>query len=166
MDVVLEALLFASPEPLTVSALARGLKVFYTRVEVEAGLRRLAARYERAHSGVQLVRIAGGWRLVTRPEYYEQVASVLGHTRTVSLTPAGLETLSLIAYKQPISKAQVEAIPGVQSDGVLKSLIDLDLVRVVGRDESLGRAFLYGTTRKFLEHFGLNGIRDLPRPEA
>jgi segregation and condensation protein B len=112
------------------------------------------------------VEVAGGIQLATKPEVYDQMAQVLGRRRTLSLSHAALETLSLIAYKQPMGKAAIEAVRGVSSDGVLRSLIELGLIRVVGREEGLGRAFLYGTTRKFLEHFGLRGIKDLPRPEA
>jgi segregation and condensation protein B len=146
--------------------MANGLGDFYDKEAVRAGLESLRQRYERTGSGVQIVDVAGGLQLVTKPEVHEQVTTVLGRRRTLSLTPAALETLSLVAYKQPISKAALEAVRGVQSDGVLKNLIELDLVRVVGREENLGRAFLYGTTKKFLEHFGLRGIKDLPRPEA
>ncbi len=116
--------------------------------------------------GIALEHVAGGLRLATKHELAEPVAAVLGRPRTIALSPAAIETLSLIAYKQPISKADLESVRGVQCDGVLRNLIELELVRVAGRDESLGRAFLYGTTRKFLEQFGLRGIKDLPRPEA
>jgi segregation and condensation protein B len=143
-----------------------GLRLLYRKEAVKEGLDALERRYASAEHGIMLERVAGGVRFVTRGELMEPVAAVLGHRRTITLSPAALETLSLIAYKQPIGKADIEAIRGVQSDGVLRSLIELELVRVVGRDESLGRAFLYGTTRKFLEQFGLNGIKDLPRPEA
>ena len=162
----LEAVLFASPEPIPQGKLTRRLRAYYARETVIEGLDLLREKYEAPASGVYLVEVAGGFQLATKPTTFEFVVAVLGQRRTLSLSPAGLETLSLIAYKQPIGKAALEAIRGVQSDGVLRSLIELDLVRVVGRDESLGRAFIYGTTRKFLEHFGLRAIKDLPRPEA
>ncbi len=115
---------------------------------------------------MQILQIAGGVQLATKPDIHEHMARVLGRRRTLSLSPAALETLSLIAYKQPIGKAALEAIRGVQSDGVLRNLNELGLIRVVGRDQNLGRAFLYGTTKRFLEHFGLRGLKDLPRAEA
>ncbi len=162
----MEAVLFAAADPIPAGKLSRSLSQLYDRTEIQAGLERLRRRYESEGSGVQLVEVAGGFRLTTKVELYDYVARVLGRKRTLTLSPAALETLSLIAYKQPISKAGIEAVRGVQSDGVLKHLIELDLVRVVGREEGLGRALLYGTTKKFLEHFGLRGLKDLPRPEA
>jgi len=162
----LEAVLFGAPEPVPLGKLVRSLRSFYSKEAIREGLERLRKRYESPEAGVQIVEAAGGYRLTTKPDVHEQLASVLGRRRTLSLSPAALETLSLIAYKQPITKASLEAVRGVQTDGVLKSLIELELVRVVGRDEGLGRAFLYGTTKKFLEHFGLRALKDLPRPQT
>ena len=162
----MEAILFAASEPIAITKLMQALRAFYSKDAVKEGLDALERRYAAPDRGMAIEKLAGGVRFVTRGELMEPVAAVLGHRRTITLSPAALETLSLIAYKQPIGKADLEAIRGVQCDGVLRSLIELELVRVAGRDESLGRAFLYGTTKKFLEQFGLNGIKDLPRPEA
>lgn len=163
---VLEAVLFAAPEPVSAARIFKQLKPFYPKEILQEALTGLTARFEGNDSAVQLVKVAGGYQLATKPAYYEYVSAVLGRKKTISLSPAGLETLSLIAYKQPISKADIEAVRGVQSSGVLKSLIELDLVKVVGREDNIGRAFIYGTTRKFLQHFGLGAIRDLPRAKA
>ncbi len=165
-DRVIEAVLFSTTEPLSSSKLVKGLRAFYTRDEVVDGLRSLQKQYESGDSGLQLMEVAGGWQLVTRPAFYEYISLVLGKKKKLTISPAGLETLSLIAYKQPLSKADIDTIRGVQSDGVIKSLIALGLIKIVGRDDNIGRAFLYGTTRLFLKHFGLKGVRDLPRAEA
>ncbi len=166
VEAVLEAILFASAAPIAPAKLAQGLRSFYPREKVVEAVEALERRYAADGHGIAIEQVAGGVRLVTKHELAEPVAAVLGRPRTITLSPAAIETLSLIAYKQPVSKADLESIRGVQCDGVLRSLMELELVRVAGRDESLGRAFLYGTTRKFLEQFGLRGIKDLPRPEA
>ena len=158
--------MFASGNPVPARKLFKCLAPFYDREAVQEGLKNLERRYAESRAGIQIIEVAGGYQLTTKPELYEQVSAVLGKKKALSLSPAALETLSLIAYKQPITKAGIEAVRGVQSDGVLKHLIELDLVRVVGREEGLGRALLYGTTRKFLEHFGLRGLKDLPKAET
>ena len=127
-------------------------------LQIEQAIAREALRLAFAQHKALAVGLKGVQQERTISDTFEQTAS--------GETLVSLETLSLIAYKQPIGKAALEAIRGVQSDGVLRSLIELGLIRVVGRDQNLGRAFLYGTTKRFLEHFGLRGLQDLPRAEA
>ena len=155
-----EAILFVSDEPMSVSILAQAVE--RGRREVEALLRDLQGEYEGRASGIVLREVAGGWRLFTAPEaapYVEQFVLSSKHAR---LTKASLETLSIVAYKQPVTRHQVSSIRGVDSDGVLRALSDRGLVAEVGRDDGPGRAVLYGTTGQFLERLGLASLSDLP----
>ena len=122
----------------------------------------LQNRYGGEGSGVRLVEIAGGWRLLTRPEHADAIAALAGKRSPDRLSPAALETLAIIAYKQPVGRAEVERIRGVGVGPILRHLLELDLIRVAGREEGLGRALLYGTTRAFLDRFGLKSVKDLP----
>ena len=156
----LEAVLLVAAEPLPVATLA-GL-VEADRREVEADLQRLAASYDEIGSGIVLRNVAGGWRLYTHPEVAEVVERFILSSRHTRLTKAALETLAIVAYKQPVTRHQVAAIRGVNSDGVLKALTDRGLLEEVGRDEGPGRPLLYGTTPEFLERLGLASVKDLP----
>lgn len=157
---ILESVLFACGEPIT---LARLMEVVAgpTRAELRAGLAGLAARAERDRRGIRLVEVAGGWQFRTAPEHGEWVRRLF-QQRPWRLTRATLETLAIIAYKQPITRAEVEAIRGVDVDSVLASLLARKLVKIVGRKEVIGRPLLYGTTRQFLEVFGLRDLAALP----
>ena len=156
----LEAVLFVADEPLSSAVLAQALES--ERAEVEALLERLAAEYERLGSGLVLRRIAGGWRLYTHPDTAPVVERFVLSSRHSRLTKAALETLAIVAYKQPVTRHQISAIRGVSSDGVLKALVDRGLLVEVGRDEGPGRPVLYGTTPEFLERLGLDSVADLP----
>lgn len=161
---IVEALLFASEAPLSATELARaddGLD----EDAVEAALQALRREYERAGRAFQLVELAGGYQLLTRPEYAPYLERFESVPQSGRLSGAALEVLAVIAYRQPIGRAEVEEIRGVGSAGVLRTLQDRGLIDVVGRSEGLGRPLLYGTTRRFLEHFGFTSIHDLPRPE-
>jgi segregation and condensation protein B len=156
----LEALLFATGDPLSAGELAELLEI--SRPEVAVAVVRLKERYAAAEHGLDVVEIAGGFQLGTRPEHAELIERMLREVRRVRLSPASLETLSIIAYRQPVTRAEIEAIRGVNVDGVMKTLLDRDLIRITGKKEEVGRPLLYGTTDPFLMHFGLRAVTDLP----
>jgi segregation and condensation protein B len=161
---IVEALIFASPEPMTPKVLYKLLEG-EPREDVDAALGALKQDYERP-GGLQLVEIAGGYQIVTRPELHEWVRKIF-HERTSSkLSVQSLETLAVIAYKQPVTSAEIAEIRGVSSSGgVLSTLVERRLIKTVGRKQVVGRPFMYATTREFLERFGLNDISDLPKVE-
>jgi segregation and condensation protein B len=157
---VLEALFFVSDEPLTSSVLAQALDV--DRRTVDSLCDRLASELEDRRSGLVLRNIAGGWRLYTHPDTAPVVEQFVLSSRQARLTKAALETLSIVAYKQPVTRHQINAIRGVNSDGVLRALTDRGLVEEAGREETPGRPVLYGTTPGFLERLGLPSLASLP----
>ncbi len=161
----IEALLFASPEPLSPKAIARALPGVAEK-SVRAQLRRLLAETAAAGRGVQLLEVPGGYALATRERYAEFILRLGLRRKRPALTSAALETLAIVAYRQPIIRAEIESIRGVESSGVLRNLLDLGLIEVVGRKEILGRPALYGTTTKFLTTFGLKRLGDLPPIEG
>jgi len=156
----LEALLFVSDEPLTASVLAQALGL--ERRTVDAMCDRLAATLEERGSGLTLRSVAGGWRLFTHPETQDVVERFILSSRQARMTKASLETLAIVAYKQPVTRHQVSSIRGVNSDGVLRALTDRGLIEEAGRDEGPGRPLLYGTTPRFLERLGLPSLAALP----
>ncbi len=157
---VLEALLFVSDEPVSAAELA---KIIDARPsEVDSALAFLATRFADEERGIQLREVAGGWRLYSHPAYHEVIERYVASWDTRSLSQAALETLAVIAYHQPITRSDINAIRGVGSEGVVSSLVDKGLVRETGRASSPGNAILYGTSRTFLERFGLKSLKDLP----
>jgi segregation and condensation protein B len=160
LEAQLEAVLFVAQEPLPTKRLAE--IVASEPPAVREALARLAGAYSGRGKGVHLVEIAGGWRLLTNPECAGAVAALKERREKDRLSGAALETLAIIAYKQPVSRAEIERIRGVGVGPVLRHLMELDLVRVAGREEGLGRALLYGTTHSFLDRFGLKSPKDLP----
>jgi len=156
----LEALFFVSDEPLTASVLAQALDL--DRRTVEALCDRLAADLEARGSGLVLRNVAGGWRLYTHPDVAPVVEQFVLSSRQARLTKAALETLAIVAYKQPVTRHQVSGIRGVNSDGVLRALVDRGLIEEAGRDETPGRPVLYATTPEFLERLGLPSLASLP----
>jgi segregation and condensation protein B len=156
----LDALLFVSREPLAQRRLAELVDV--EPAAVREALELLAKRYAGDASGIHLVEIAGGWQLLTNPEFAVAVAQLAGRKGRERLSPAALETLAIVAYKQPASRAEIERIRGVGVGPILRHLLELDLIKVAGREEGLGRALLYATTRSFLDRFGLKTPKDLP----
>ncbi|MDR3308156.1 MAG: SMC-Scp complex subunit ScpB [Coriobacteriales bacterium] len=156
----IEALLFVSDEPVSAVTLARILDVPSTRVD--ALLTALAARYQKEERGIQLREVAGGWRFYSHPAYHEYIEQYVISWDTRSLSQAALEALAVVAYHQPTTRATVNGIRGVNSEGVISSLIEKGLVREAGRDSGPGNAILYGTTRTFLEKFGLRSLKELP----
>jgi segregation and condensation protein B len=158
-----EALIFASPEPITPRSLYRILSE-EPKEDVAAAVEALKADYEN-RPGLQLVEVAGGYQIVTRPELHEWVRRLFHDRSTQKLTVAGLETLAVIAYKQPITSLEVGEIRGVSTSGVLSTLLERHLIKIVGRKNVVGRPFLYSTTKEFLIRFGLKDLSDLPKIE-
>lgn len=156
----LEAMLLASSDPVSATDLAKVLGA--APGEVSAQLADLAAEYADANRGFQLREVAGGWRLFTHPAYHDQVEAYVLSWDTRRLSQAALETLAVVAYHQPVTREGVRAIRGVNSEGVISTLVDKGLVREVGREPGRSQAVLYGTTRAFLEHFGLRSLSELP----
>lgn len=157
---LLEALLLVSDDSVSATDLAKATGA--APGDVASALAELSAEYADANRGFQLREVAGGWRLFTHPAFHDQVAAYVLSWDQRRLSQAALETLAVIAYHQPVSREGVRAIRGVNSDGVIASLREKGLVREVGHDAEHGQAVLFGTTRAFLERFGLRSIRDLP----
>src|SRR5213594_3347790 len=160
---VIEALIFASPDPLTPKMLFKLLEN-EPREDVEAALEALKRDYDRP-GGLQFVEVAGGYQIVTRPELHEWVRRLFQERSTQKLSVQSLETLAVIAYKQPITALEVGEIRGVNTSGVLNTLLERHLIKIVGRKQVVGRPFLYATTKEFLIRFGLNDLTDLPKVE-
>ena len=156
------ALLFASPDPLPLARLVDLLRR-PARKRVRAALEALAARFGEARIPIVLREIAGGWRLLTDPDQHAVVARLSKSRKVERVTPAALETLAIVAYRQPVTKAEIEAIRGVQAGPVLRNLVDRGLIKVVGRADQPGSPLEYGTTREFLDRFGLASLKELPR---
>jgi segregation and condensation protein B len=163
LKAIVEALIFASPEPVTVKALNKLLDG-EPKEDVLAAIEAVKQDYQRP-GGLQFVEVAGGYQIVTRPELHEWVRRLFHERTSNKLSVAALETLAVIAYKQPVTAPEIAEIRGVNTSGVLGTLADRKLVKIVGRKQVVGRPFMYGTTREFLERFGLNDVNDLPKVE-
>jgi segregation and condensation protein B len=161
---IIEALLFGSDAPLSAADLAR-VDERLDEDTVEAVIQELRAEYEAGERSFQIYEVAGGYQLLTRPDF----VAVLERYDTVAqpsrLSAPALEVLAIIAYRQPLGRAEIEEIRGVGSSGVLRTLSERGLIEPVARGEGLGRPLLYGTTKKFMEHFGFRSLEDLPRPD-
>jgi segregation and condensation protein B len=160
---VVEALIFASPEPITPKMLFKLLSD-EPKEDVAAAIAALKADYEN-RPGLQMVDVAGGYQIVTRPDLHEWVRRLFHERSTQKLTVQGLETLAVIAYKQPITSLEIAEIRGVNTSGVLSTLLERHLIKIVGRKNVVGRPFLYSTTKEFLIRFGLKDLNDLPKIE-
>lgn len=156
---IIEAMLFVSPKPLSLNELNKALPDF-ERSEVKAALSSVACDYE--GRGVQLVAVAGGYRFFSNEEYAQHVLEILPKEAEPRLSRAALETLSIIAYKQSITRVCIEEIRGIASHGVLSTLLERGLIEVKGRLDVVGRPKVYGTTRRFLAYFGLDSLKELP----
>jgi segregation and condensation protein B len=161
---LLEALLFSTHHPLTAPRLAE-LMELPSASTLRKAIKALNAQYEEAKRSFRVEQVAGGYQLLTLPEYGEYLKRLHQREVDTKLTKAALETLAIIAYKQPILRADVEAIRGVACGETIRSLMEKHLVRIAGRAEEPGRPILYGTTKRFLELFGLNSLKDLPQGE-
>jgi segregation and condensation protein B len=160
---VVEALIFASPEPITPKMLFKLLSD-EPKEDVSAAVAALKIDYEN-RPGLQMVEVAGGYQIVTRPDLHEWVRRLFHERSSQKLTVQGLETLAVIAYKQPITALEVAEIRGVNTSGVLSTLLERHLIKIVGRKNVVGRPFLYATTKEFLIRFGLKDLHDLPKIE-
>jgi len=163
LKAILEALIFASPEPLTPKALFKLLESEPSE-DIQAAIAELKRDYERP-GGLQLVEVAGGYQIVTRPDLHDWVRRLFHERSTQKLSVQALETLAVIAYKQPITALEVGEVRGVNTSGVLNTLLERHLIKIVGRKRVVGRPFLYATTKEFLIRFGLNDIGELPKVE-
>ena len=160
---IVEALIFASPDPITLKALTKLLEPEAVS-RIEAAIDVLKSRYT-DQRGLTVVEVANGYQIVTRPELHEWVRRLFHERTTQKLSVAALETLAVIAYKQPVTAAEIAEIRSVNTSGVLGTLIDRKLIKIAGRKAVVGRPFMYATTREFLERFGLRDLNDLPKIE-
>ena len=160
---VIEALVFVADEPLTVKTVTEVLKV--GSEAVQAAMASLAEEFNARNGGLHLREIAGGWQFATRPEHHEYVRAFLKSRPSAKLSLASLETLAVIAYKQPITVPEILEIRGVQSPSAIKTLLDKRLIVAKGRKETVGRPMMYGTSKEFLIQFGLKDLTELPSIE-
>ncbi len=158
---ILEAILFVSGEPLSVDRML-GVVEGVAREELMSALRALQADYSAEGRGLQLVEVAGGFQMTTRPDCAPWIKRLERAKEGARLSRSAMETLAIVAYKQPAVRAEIEQIRGVDSAGVLKTLLERRMVRIVGRKDAPGRPIMYGTTRQFLQAFGLKDLSDLP----
>ncbi len=161
---IVEAVLFASDAPLTAEEIARADESL-DEDQVEAALELLKAEYDETGRSFQVVELAEGHQLLTRAEFAPYLERFDNVPRPSRLSGPSLETLAIIAYRQPIGRLEIEYVRGVGASGVIRTLQERHLIDIVGRSEGLGRPLLYGTTRHFLEHFGFRSLEELPRPE-
>lgn len=162
---IIEALLFVSKRPMSVREIKRVLDddVNMKELEILGLVEELKIDYIKQQKCFRIVEIAGGFQIRTQPEYAGYIMRLFKYDQTERLSGAALETLAIIAYRQPITKADIEGIRGVDVSGVVRVLYDKGLLKILGRKEVPGRPIIYGTTQLFLEHFGLNGLDDLPK---
>ena len=160
---VIEALIFVSDEPLSAKAIADVLKE--DKEVINSALNVLAEEFNGRNGGLQLREVAGGWQLATRPEYHEHVRAFLKTRPSAKLTIASLETLAVIAYRQPVTVPEILEIRGVQSPSAIKTLLDKKLIVAKGRKDTVGRPMMYGTSKEFLLQFGLKDLSELPSVE-
>ncbi|MEI8350300.1 MAG: SMC-Scp complex subunit ScpB [Candidatus Omnitrophota bacterium] len=160
---IAESLLFVNERPIELNELSEILGV--DKKEVEVALDELISEYSQRTSGICIVRVAGGYQMCASPHNEPWIKEMYRERGKQKLSIAALETLAIIAYKQPITRMEIESIRGVNIDGVMRHLVDLGLIKIEGRKEVPGRPFMYITTRKFLEYFGLNALKDLPKLE-
>ncbi len=161
VEQIVEATLFASQTPLTLEEISRADEGLDVERVVEA-IQLLRDAYEEAERAFQIYQLGDGFQILTRPEYAPYLERFDSVPRAPHLSPAALETLAIIAYRKPIGRIEIEEVRGVSASSVLRTLLDWELVQVVGRGEGLGRPLLYGVTQKFLEHFGMKDVSDLP----
>ena len=156
-----EAILFAAGDSVENERLAEALEL--DKQEMSDILKRMALRYEEADRGIRLVELDGAWQLCTKTEHYEELIRVVKQPKKTVLTDVLLETLSIVAYKQPVTRLEVEKIRGVKSDHAVNKLVEYGLIEEVGRMDAPGRPILFGTTEEFLRRFGVNSVGDLPQ---
>ena len=165
----IEALIFASPQAIPLadikSVLDESLQTELSEAEIMEMIAGIREQFQQEQYAFELVEIAGGWQFLTKGAYHNTVAIHLKQTTKKRLSQAALETLALIAYKQPVTKSELEEIRGVNCDYALQKLLEKELVTIVGRSEGPGRPLLYGTSEKFMDYLGINTLNDLPKPK-
>lgn len=159
---VFEALLFASEKPLTIEQIKNAVGNLSPN-EVRLILEELQQEYEQANRGMRITEVAGGFQMITAPGFAVFLKKLFKERHVERLSKPALETLAIIAYKQPLTRLEIESLRNVNIDGVMKSLHDKVLIRIVGRKKAPGRPFVYGTTKHFLEYFGLKSLEELPK---
>jgi len=164
LKAVIEALLFASEKPLTSEQIKDALEEIGTD-EIRKSIQELRGEYEKTNRGIRIVEIAGGFQMITAPVFVSFLKKLYKKQRPEKLSLPALETLAIVAYKQPVTRMEIEAIRNVNVDGMIKGLLDKILIRVTGRKKAPGRPKVYGTTWQFLEHFGLRSLDELPKIE-
>ena len=164
-----EALIFASPQPITLeelrAVLVESVGVEFTDEALLDAIRELKGRYDHAQHSFEVVQIAGGYQFMTKGAYHQTIGTHLRQQSTKKLSRSALETLSIIAYKQPVTRSDLEKIRGVSCDYAIQKLLEKELVTITGRSESVGKPLLYGVTDKFLDYFGIRSLNDLPQPK-
>ncbi len=163
---IVEALLFASPEPLTqvqINSIFEADFIDPELTNLENIIEDLKGKYNKNDNAFTIAKIAGGFQLVSRSEYEVFIRRLLKKSGRLALTNASLETLAIVAYRQPVNRFEIESIRGVDSSGVLKTLLSKNLIKIKGRDSGPGRPLLYNTTEKYLEYFGLNNLSEMPK---
>jgi len=161
---VIEALLFVSEKPLTLEQIRIALNDLPT-TEIRKKIEELKSEYVQLHRGVRIAEVAGGFRMETSTDYAPFLKKFFKRHNTEKLSKPALETLAIIAYKQPVTKLEIEFLRNVNVDGVMKNLVDKSLIRISGRKKAPGSPYVFGTTRQFLEYFGLNSLEELPKVE-
>jgi len=159
---IIEALLFVADQSLPLVAMKDALGEAASGHDLETLVQELGEDLKERNSPVEIRFVAGGWQLCTRREYSPWVRRLYREKSTLKLSPSAVETLAIVAYKQPITRSEVEEIRGVETSGVLETLLERKLIKIAGRKETLGRPLLYGTTQEFLTHFGLVNLSELP----
>lgn len=158
---IIEALLFVSVEPLTLEKIKVAVEGLERKKIIKA-IRELKDEFYRNGHGIQVVEVSGGYQMVTLPEYAPWIKRLNNIKKPSRLSRPGLETLAMIAYKQPLTIPEIEAVRGVDSKGVMKTLLERRLIRILGKRDTVGKPIIYGTTKEFLKYFGLNNLSDLP----
>ncbi len=161
---VIEALLLASEKPITLEKISEVLDNLPHQETLEL-INGLKSEYENGSRGIRIIEIAGGFQMITAPVFAPFLKKLFKDRNTEKLSKPALETLAIIAYKQPLTKGEIELLRNVNVDGVMKNLVDKNLIRICGRKKVPGNPYVYGTTKQFLEHFGLKSLKDLPRIE-
>lgn len=162
---VIEAMLFISDKPLTIEQI-KDVVENLDAAGVRQAIIELNTEYEQSNRGIRIIEVAGGFRMITPPELAPFLRKMYKQRRSEKLSRPALETLAIIAYKQPLTKLEIETLRNVNVDGVMSSLLEKGLIRITGRKNAPGRPIVYGTTRLFLEHFGLKSLEDLPKMES
>lgn len=158
---VLECLLFSTQEPLSINRISKILDDAPPKI-IRKMISELIGEFEDSHHGIQILEVAGGYQMATKPEFSSYILKLSRHKKRSPLSIPALETLAIIAYKQPVTRAEIESIRGVDSSGVIHNLSEMDLIKIVGKKEVVGRPPLYGTGEDFLKVFGLSRLADLP----